>query len=127
MVPHLVRLFLNPDEVQNRAAVLQLLADVIDAARDSTPVEAAAAEQVGLVASSPWLIQARAEGRFCLSRAVCSAGRTQQNFIQTTLFGCGLSKSVCLPPPDLDLVRHLRVAESERLGRGHLPVFQIIY
>ena len=42
VVPHLVKLFLNPDEVQNRGAVLQSLADIIDAARgaivaDSTP------------------------------------------------------------------------------------------
>ncbi|KAF7798029.1 hypothetical protein EIP86_009241 [Pleurotus ostreatoroseus] len=36
VVPHLVKLFLNPDEVQNRGAVLQALADVIDAARHAT-------------------------------------------------------------------------------------------
>ena len=35
-MPHLVKLFLNPDEVQNRGAVLQALADVIDAARNAT-------------------------------------------------------------------------------------------
>ncbi|GBE89610.1 MMS19 nucleotide excision repair [Sparassis crispa] len=33
--PHLVRLFLNPDEVANRAPVLRLLSDLIKAARDS--------------------------------------------------------------------------------------------
>jgi len=34
-VPHLVKLFLNPDEVSNRLPVLQLLSDLITAARDS--------------------------------------------------------------------------------------------
>lgn len=34
-VPHLVKLFLDPDEVQNRAPILRLLADLIDAARQS--------------------------------------------------------------------------------------------
>jgi DNA repair/transcription protein MET18/MMS19 len=33
--PHLVKLFLDPDEVQNRAPILRLLADLIDAARQS--------------------------------------------------------------------------------------------
>ncbi|KAI0773303.1 ARM repeat-containing protein [Trametes elegans] len=35
-VPHLVKLFLNPDELPNRAPTLRLLADLIEAARKST-------------------------------------------------------------------------------------------
>lgn len=35
-VPHLVKLFLNPDEVGNRGSVLSLLASLIAAARDCT-------------------------------------------------------------------------------------------
>ncbi|KAL4245852.1 MMS19 nucleotide excision repair protein [Abortiporus biennis] len=35
-VPHLVKLFLNPDEAPNRAPTLRLLSDIIIAARDST-------------------------------------------------------------------------------------------
>ncbi|RDB23653.1 MMS19 nucleotide excision repair [Hypsizygus marmoreus] len=35
-VPHLVKLFLDPDEVSNRPPILLLLADLINAARDST-------------------------------------------------------------------------------------------
>ena len=38
-VPHLVKLFLNPDEIQNRAPILKLLADLIDAARQSASRE----------------------------------------------------------------------------------------
>ena len=34
-VPHLVKLFLNPDEIANRAPTLKLLSDIIIAARDS--------------------------------------------------------------------------------------------
>ncbi|KIP04531.1 hypothetical protein PHLGIDRAFT_191607 [Phlebiopsis gigantea 11061_1 CR5-6] len=34
-VPHLIKLFLNPDEIQNRAPTLRLLADLIHAARQS--------------------------------------------------------------------------------------------
>ena len=37
-VPHLVKLFLDPDEVQNRGAVLQLLADLITAAQTASTV-----------------------------------------------------------------------------------------
>ncbi|KZT67370.1 ARM repeat-containing protein [Daedalea quercina L-15889] len=37
VTPHLVKLFLNPDELPNRAPTLRLLADVISAARDSMP------------------------------------------------------------------------------------------
>lgn len=36
-VPHLVKLFLNPDEVANRAPTLKLLSDIILASRDSMP------------------------------------------------------------------------------------------
>ncbi|KAI0686671.1 ARM repeat-containing protein [Cytidiella melzeri] len=35
-VPHLVQLFLNPDEAQNRAATLGLLADLVGAVRESS-------------------------------------------------------------------------------------------
>ena len=35
-VPHFVKLFLNPDELPNRAPTLRLLADLIEAAREST-------------------------------------------------------------------------------------------
>lgn len=35
-VPHLVKLFLDPDEASNRAPVLRLLADLIHAARQSS-------------------------------------------------------------------------------------------
>lgn len=35
-VPHFVKLFLNPDELPNRAPTLRLLADLIEAARKST-------------------------------------------------------------------------------------------
>ncbi|KAG6909334.1 hypothetical protein DXG01_000934 [Tephrocybe rancida] len=34
-IPHLVKLFLNPDEVSNRPPILILLADLVNAARDS--------------------------------------------------------------------------------------------
>ncbi|KAF5383772.1 hypothetical protein D9615_003569 [Tricholomella constricta] len=37
--PYLVKLFLNPDEVSNRAPILLLLADLTNAARDSMPEE----------------------------------------------------------------------------------------
>ncbi|KAH9930313.1 ARM repeat-containing protein [Fomitopsis serialis] len=37
VTPHLVKLFLNPDELPNRSPTLRLLADVIVAARDSMP------------------------------------------------------------------------------------------
>ena len=37
--PHLVRLFLNPDEVWNRAPTLRLLSDIINAARDSLHID----------------------------------------------------------------------------------------
>ncbi len=36
--PHLVQLFLNPDEIQTRAATLRLLADLVDAVRQSSTV-----------------------------------------------------------------------------------------
>ncbi|KAH9913980.1 ARM repeat-containing protein [Epithele typhae] len=35
-IPHFVQLFLNPDELPNRAPTLRLLADLIEAAREST-------------------------------------------------------------------------------------------
>ncbi|KAI0794485.1 ARM repeat-containing protein [Fomes fomentarius] len=35
-VPHFVKLFLNPDELPNRAPTLRLLADLVEAAREST-------------------------------------------------------------------------------------------
>ncbi|KIK08924.1 hypothetical protein K443DRAFT_671974 [Laccaria amethystina LaAM-08-1] len=34
-VPHFVKLFLNPDEAANRAPILHLLSDIVNAARDS--------------------------------------------------------------------------------------------
>lgn len=39
-IPHLVKLFLDPDEVQNRAPILRLLADLIHATRQSTTLQA---------------------------------------------------------------------------------------
>lgn len=36
-IPHLVKLFLNPDEISNRSPILILLADLVNAARDSMP------------------------------------------------------------------------------------------
>ncbi|TFY64928.1 hypothetical protein EVJ58_g2311 [Rhodofomes roseus] len=39
VTPHLVRLYLNPDELPNRAPTLGLLADVVAAARDSMPTD----------------------------------------------------------------------------------------
>ncbi|KAI0091461.1 ARM repeat-containing protein [Irpex rosettiformis] len=44
-VPHLVQLFLNPDEIQNRSATLKLLADLIDAVRESVIVTTADEEK----------------------------------------------------------------------------------
>ena len=41
-VPHLVQLFLNPDEIQNRSATLKLLADLVNAVRESDTIAAAA-------------------------------------------------------------------------------------
>ncbi|KAF8074920.1 Dos2-interacting transcription regulator of RNA-Pol-II-domain-containing protein [Lyophyllum atratum] len=38
-VPHLVKLFLDPNEVSNRPPILLLLADLVNAARDSMPEE----------------------------------------------------------------------------------------
>ncbi|KAG6865136.1 hypothetical protein C0991_004873 [Blastosporella zonata] len=38
-IPHLVKLFLNPDEITNRPPILILLADLVNAARDSMPSE----------------------------------------------------------------------------------------
>ncbi|KAG6869217.1 hypothetical protein C0993_009080 [Termitomyces sp. T159_Od127] len=38
-IPHLVKLFLNPDEISNRSPILILLADLVNAARDSMPSE----------------------------------------------------------------------------------------
>ncbi|KAG5340290.1 hypothetical protein C0989_002306 [Termitomyces sp. Mn162] len=38
-VPHLVKLFFNPDEISNRSPILILLADLVNAARDSMPSE----------------------------------------------------------------------------------------
>ena len=37
--PHLIKLFLDPDEIQNRGAVLQLLSDLVQAARTATSIE----------------------------------------------------------------------------------------
>ncbi|KAI0339641.1 ARM repeat-containing protein [Trametopsis cervina] len=39
-VPHLVQLFLNPDEIQNRAATLALLAELVEAAREASIADA---------------------------------------------------------------------------------------
>ena len=39
-MPHLVKLFHDPDEVQNRAPILRLLADLVDAVRQSETVQA---------------------------------------------------------------------------------------
>lgn len=49
VVPHLVKLFLDPDEVQNRGAVLQLLADVIGAARNAMALGSSTAASTGAV------------------------------------------------------------------------------
>ncbi|KAG6833236.1 hypothetical protein H0H87_009857 [Tephrocybe sp. NHM501043] len=38
-VPHFVKLFLNPEEISNRPPILLLLADLVNAARDSMPSE----------------------------------------------------------------------------------------
>ncbi|KAG6890017.1 hypothetical protein C0992_003362 [Termitomyces sp. T32_za158] len=38
-IPHLVKLFLNPDEISNRSPILILLTDLVNAARDSMPSE----------------------------------------------------------------------------------------
>ena len=48
MVPHLTRLFVDPDELPNRGPVLSLLSSLIAAARDST-VKANNAEDVFLL------------------------------------------------------------------------------
>ena len=44
-VPHLVKLFLDPDEVQNRGPILRLLADLIHATRQSSQKEAGDVDQ----------------------------------------------------------------------------------
>lgn len=48
MVPHLTRLFVDPDELPNRGPVLSLLSSIIAAARDST-VKANNAEDIFLL------------------------------------------------------------------------------
>ncbi|KAH9943852.1 ARM repeat-containing protein [Amylocystis lapponica] len=53
-VPHLVKLFLNPDEASNRAPVLSLLSDLIAAARDSTSRDPEVLPTEGDVPLSPF-------------------------------------------------------------------------
>ncbi|KAI0333855.1 ARM repeat-containing protein [Cubamyces sp. BRFM 1775] len=53
-VPHLVKLFLDPDELPNRAPTLRLLADLIEAARKSTAQEPEVLPDEGSVPLSPY-------------------------------------------------------------------------
>ncbi|KAI0629374.1 ARM repeat-containing protein [Trametes polyzona] len=53
-VPHLVKLFLNPDELPNRAPTLRLLADLIEAARMSTADDPEVLPEEGNVPLSPY-------------------------------------------------------------------------
>lgn len=54
MTPHLVKLFLDPDEVGNRAATLHLLSDLIASARDSTSKDPEVLPTEGDVPLSPY-------------------------------------------------------------------------
>ncbi|KAI0642252.1 ARM repeat-containing protein [Trametes meyenii] len=53
-VPHLVKLFLNPDELPNRAPTLRLLSDLIEAARKSTADDPELLPEEGNVPLSPY-------------------------------------------------------------------------
>ncbi|OBZ73673.1 MMS19 nucleotide excision repair [Grifola frondosa] len=53
-VPHLVKLFLNPDEVANRAPTLRLLSDLIAASRDSVSEDPEVLPAEGDVPLSPF-------------------------------------------------------------------------
>ena len=53
-VPHFVKLFLNPDELPNRAPTLRLLADLIEAARESTSQDPEVLPEEGGVPLSPY-------------------------------------------------------------------------
>ncbi|KAL1941257.1 hypothetical protein VTO73DRAFT_7469 [Trametes versicolor] len=53
-VPHLVKLFHNPDELPNRAPTLRLLADLIEAARKSTAEDPEVLPEEGNVPLSPY-------------------------------------------------------------------------
>ncbi|KAJ8481644.1 hypothetical protein ONZ51_g5860 [Trametes cubensis] len=53
-VPHLVKLFLDPDELPNRPPTLRLLADLIEAARESTAQDPEVLPDEGSVPLSPY-------------------------------------------------------------------------
>ncbi|KAI0831813.1 ARM repeat-containing protein [Trametes gibbosa] len=53
-VPHLVKLFLNPDELPNRAPTLRLLSDLIEASRKSTAHDPEILPEEGNVPLSPY-------------------------------------------------------------------------
>ncbi|KAI1791817.1 ARM repeat-containing protein [Ganoderma leucocontextum] len=53
-VPHFVKLFLDPDELPNRAPTLRLLADLIEAARKSTSQDPEVLPDEGNVPLSPY-------------------------------------------------------------------------
>ena len=53
-VPHLVKLFLDPDELPNRPPTLWLLADLIEAARESTAQDPEVLPDEGSVPLSPY-------------------------------------------------------------------------
>ncbi|CDO69761.1 hypothetical protein BN946_scf184766.g6 [Trametes cinnabarina] len=53
-LPHLVKLFLDPDELPNRAPTLRLLADLIEAARISTAKDSEFLPEDGNVPLSPY-------------------------------------------------------------------------
>ena len=53
-MPHFVKLFLDPDELPNRAPTLRLLADLIEAARKSTSQDPEVLPDEGSVPLSPY-------------------------------------------------------------------------
>ena len=53
-MPHFVKLFLNPDELPNRAPTLRLLANLIEAARESTSQDPEVLPEEGGVPLSPY-------------------------------------------------------------------------
>ncbi|KAI0372603.1 ARM repeat-containing protein [Pilatotrama ljubarskyi] len=53
-IPHLVKLFLDPDELPNRAPTLRLLSDLIEAARKSTADDPEVLPEEGDVPLSPY-------------------------------------------------------------------------
>lgn len=53
-VPHLVKLFLDTDEIQNRGPVLQLLADLIGAARSASKEESVTESQAQAPPLAPY-------------------------------------------------------------------------